>query len=261
MNELAGKTVMITGAAKGIGRATAEAAVREGATVIGADIDEALLTATAADLGLDPLLLDVTSPQSWQAAEAAVRARHGRLDTLVNNAGVILHRPFLETSLDDFRRVQTINVEGVWLGMQTFFPLLSETARETAGASIVNLSSIYGIVGAPMQAAYCASKGAVRLMTKSVALEFGIAGTKVRVNSVHPGPVNTDLVRDIWKEAVSRGRIQSVDAAAAGQAAAQPLGRIAEVDDIVGAVIFLASDRSRFMTGAEMVIDGGFTAR
>jgi NAD(P)-dependent dehydrogenase (short-subunit alcohol dehydrogenase family) len=261
MGELAGKTLLITGAAKGIGRAAAEAARHEGATVIGADVDEALLNATAAELGLDPLLLDVTSPEMWQAAEASVRARHGRLDALVNNAGVILHRPFLETSLEDFRRIQAINVEGVWLGMQTFFPLLSETAKDTEGSSIVNLSSIYGIVGAPSQAAYCASKGAVRLMTKAVALEFGTAGTRVRVNSVHPGPVNTDLIRDLWKAGLERGLIKSVDEAAAGYAAQQPLGRIAEADDIVGAIIFLASDRSRFMTGAEMVIDGGVTAR
>lgn len=261
MSELAGKTVLITGAAKGIGRAAAEAAMLEGATVIGADVDETRLKSTAADVGFELLVLDVTSPDMWQAAEASVRARHGRLDTLVNNAGVILNRPFTMTSLEDFRRVQVINVESVWLGMQTFSPLLSETAKQTEGSSIVNLSSIYGIVAGSMHAAYSTSKGAVRMMTKAVAIEFATRGTKVRVNSVHPGPVNTDLGRSGLTDAVALGRVKSAEEAAAGQAARQPLGRIAEVGDIVGAIVFLASDRSRFMTGAEVVVDGGYTAR
>ena len=261
MSELAGKTMLITGAAKGIGRAAAAAAAREGATVIGADIDEELLYPTAEKLGLEPLLLDVTSPGMWRAVEDSVRARHGKLDTLVNNAGVILNRPFLMTSLEDFRRVQLVNVESVWLGMQTFFPLLSETAKHTTGSSIVNLSSIYGIVAGGMHAAYCASKGAVRMMTKAAAIEFATAGTKVRVNSVHPGPVNTDMIRGAFVDSVALGRARSVEQAASAQNARQPLGRIAEVEDIVGAIIFLASDRSQFMTGAEMVMDGGYTAR
>jgi NAD(P)-dependent dehydrogenase (short-subunit alcohol dehydrogenase family) len=253
MSELAGKTVLITGAAKGIGRAAAEAAMLEGATVIGADVDETRLKSTAAEVGFELLVLDVTSPEMWQAAEASVRARHGRLDTLVNSAGVILNRPFAMTSLEDFRRVQVVNVESVWLGMQTFAPLLSETAMQTEGSSIVNLSSIYGIVAGSMHAAYSASKGAVRMMTKAVAIEFATKGTKVRVNS--------DLGRSGLTDSVALGRVKSVEEAAAGQAARQPLGRIAEVGDIVGAIVFLASDRSRFMTGAEMVVDGGYTAR
>jgi NAD(P)-dependent dehydrogenase (short-subunit alcohol dehydrogenase family) len=261
MSELAGKTVLITGSAKGIGRAAAEAAVREGATVIGADIDEALLKSAAAELGLEPLLLDVTSIEMWQAAEASVRARHGRLDVLVNNAGVILNRPFSLTSLEDFRRVQTINVESVWLGMQTFFPLLSESAKDTAGSSIVNLSSIYGIVAGSMHAAYSASKGAVRMMTKAVAIEFARARANVRANTVHPGPVNTDLGRSGWQDAVDLGLVKSVEEAERFGAGQQPQGRIAEVGEIADAIVFLASDRSRFMTGAEMIIDGGYTAR
>jgi NAD(P)-dependent dehydrogenase (short-subunit alcohol dehydrogenase family) len=261
MAELAGKTVLITGAAKGIGRAAAQAAIDQGATVIGADIDEALLAKAAGETGLDPLALDVTSADMWRAAVASVRARHGRLDTLVNNAGVILNRPFLQTSLEDFRRVQTINVESVWLGMQTCFPLLAETGKDTDGSSIVNLSSIYGIVAGAMHSAYAASKGAVRMLTKAAAIEFATAQARVRVNSVHPGPVNTDLGTSGLREAVAAGRIKSFEDGVALRDARQPMGRIAEVDDIVGAIVFLASDRSRFMSGAEMVIDGAYTAR
>src|ERR1700676_1810802 len=136
MAELPGKTVFITGAAKGIGRATAQEAVREGAIVIGAEIDEPLLRSSASEVGFEAITLDVTSPESWRAAEAVVRSRHGKLDTLVNNAGIILNRPFQQTTLEEFRRVQAINVEGVWLGMQTYLPLLTETAQGTAGSSI-----------------------------------------------------------------------------------------------------------------------------
>jgi NAD(P)-dependent dehydrogenase (short-subunit alcohol dehydrogenase family) len=261
MSELAGKTVLITGAAKGIGRAAAEAAKQDGATVIAADIDETLLTTAASELGVEALVLDVTSPDMWLAAEATVRSRHGRLDTLVNSAGIILNRPFRMTSVEDFRRVQLVNVESIWLGMQTFLPLLSETGKQTAGSSIVNLSSIYGIVAGGMHAAYCASKGAVRMMTKAVAIEFARSRANVRVNSVHPGPVNTDLGRSGLHDAVALGLAKSFEDAAKSQKSRQPLGRLAEVDDIVGAIIFLASDRSRFMTGTEMVIDGGYTAQ
>jgi NAD(P)-dependent dehydrogenase (short-subunit alcohol dehydrogenase family) len=267
MGELTGKTILVTGAAKGIGRAAAAEALREGATVIGADVDQALLNAAAANTGLDPLALDVTSPDMWREVERVVRSRHKRLDGLVNNAGIILNRPFLETSLEDLRQVNAINLEGPWLGMQTFAPLLSETAKglageaETKGSSIVNLSSIYGIVAGPMHAAYCASKGAVRLLTKSAALEFAASKAGIRVNSVHPGPVNTDLARSALDEYVARGRIRSVEEAAALQAAGHLQGRIAEVDDIVGAIVFLLSDRSSFMTGTETVIDGGETLR
>ncbi|MDB5428928.1 MAG: hypothetical protein JWP35_44 [Caulobacter sp.] len=261
MSEFQGKTILITGAARGIGKEAAREFALAGATVIAADIDESALAETAREVGVDPLVLDVTSPELWAKAQDHVRARHGKLDALVNNAGVILNRPFLMTTLEDLRRVNSINVESVWIGMQTFFPLLAETAKTTNGAAIINVSSIYGLVAGPIHAAYCASKGAVHLLTKAVAVEFGRMGSKVRVNSLHPGPVNTDLGRSGFQDAVNLGAAKTVEDARAMTDAMHPLGRMAEVEDIVGGILFLASDRSRFMTGTEVVIDGGYIAR
>jgi len=261
VKEFQGKTILITGAARGIGKAAAREFADAGATVLVADIDDVTLVATAKEIGAEPIVLDVTSVEMWLGAERQIRESYGKLDVLVNNAGVILNRPFLQTKIEDLQRVYKINVESVWMGMQTFYPLLTETAQATAGSSIVNVSSIYGLVAGPMHAAYCASKGAVHLLSKAVAVEFGRMGSKIRVNSLHPGPVNTDLGRSGFQDAVKLGAVKTVEEARKMTDAMHPLGRMAEVDDIIGGILFLASDRSKFMTGAEIVIDGGYTAR
>ena len=250
MLNLERKVALVTGAAKGIGREVADTLERHGAVVVASDIDPSR-DGTARGAMLPH---DVTSEADWDEVLANIKARDGRLDILVNNAGIILNKPFLDTSLDDLRRVLRINVESIWIGMQKAAPLMSE-----GGGSIVNLSSIYGQLAGPMHAAYSASKGAVRLMTKGVAVEFARSGSGIRVNSVHPGPVETALGLSGLEPAIAAGRFPDMEAAKAFVAAGFPMGRWANTGDVAGAVLFLASDASRFMTGTELVVDGGYS--
>ncbi|MGJ4929231.1 SDR family NAD(P)-dependent oxidoreductase [Bradyrhizobium sp. HKCCYLS2038] len=257
------RVALITGAAKGIGRRTAQRLHEAGAQVVLCDIDEAGLAECVGLLGngARAIRLDVTSVDDWRHAIASVEQNEGRLDVLVNNAGVILSRPFLETSLDDLRRVYTTNVEGVFIGMQAAVPLMQQSARITPhGGSIVNLSSIYGQVAGRSHSAYSASKGAVRLLTKAVAVELArLSSGKIRVNSVHPGPTETDLGTSGLHEAVTQGVYANVEVALQQSKAAFPMGRWGQVDDVAGVILFLASDASKFMTGAELTVDGGLT--
>jgi NAD(P)-dependent dehydrogenase (short-subunit alcohol dehydrogenase family) len=186
---------------------------------------------------------------------AEVKAAHGRLDVLVNNAGIGLGAPSVTTmSLADFRRQQAINVEGVFLGMKHGLLLMREAGH---GGSIVNISSVAGLRGAPMLAGYCASKGAVRLMTKAVALECAAARDGVRVNSVHPGIIETP----IWLGIVDTGGANAPPDLDAISTMAVPLGVKGVPEDIANGVLWLAGDESRYVTGTELIIDGGMTAR
>ncbi len=264
--DLSGKVILITGTAKGIGAETAKRAASLGATIVGADIDEAGAQTTAdiiAQAGgtAGALAIDVTSETDWQRTVDAVRSDYGRLDGLVNNAGIIMMKATEDTTLEDWRRVNSINVEGVFLGTRTALPLMRETAAAhgTSG-SIVNLSSIYGITGEAGFAAYCASKGAVRMMTKACALEFGRGGFNVRVNSVHPGPIDTDLGTGPLKDLQAIGLLDSMETGMAAVRERFPIGRWGEVQDIAKGITFLLSDASSFMTGTELVIDGGWSA-
>ena len=258
MVDLKGRVALVTGAAKGIGYASCERLAGCGATVIMADI-AAELGAAAVRVGAQPVALDITDELAWIKAVETIGRDHGRLDVLVNNAGIMRVTPFLETSLDAYRAQNRVNVEGAWLGMQACFILMRDSAKTTAGSSIINLSSIYGQIAGRGVAAYAATKGAIRMLTKSVAVEFAEMRSGIRVNSVYPGPVNTDLLRDVVKGAVDGGLIASVDQGMGLTASMHPVGRMAEADDVADAVVFLASDASRFMTGAELVIDGGFS--
>lgn len=264
--DLSNRIILITGAAKGIGRQAALDLASAGATLILTDIDEAgaqetlgMLSAGAERATVS--VLDVTDAKAWQSVITAVRERHGRLDVLVNNAGVILNRPFSRTTLDDFQRVMRINAESVFMGCQAALPLLMETAKAGAGhgGSIINLSSVFGMVAGPMQSAYCASKGAVRMLSKALAVELAPLG--IRVNSVHPGPTNTDLGRSGVSDAVHAGMLKSEEVGLEMVKRQFPMGRWGEVDDISSVIAFLASDASKFMTGTELTIDGGFTAQ
>lgn len=258
--DLGGRVALVTGAAKGIGRCCVEVLRQAGARVIATDVDDTAIKSLELGEGSRHVRHDVTSASDWTRIIASIEEIEGRLDVLVNNAGIILNRPFLMTSLEEFRRVQVVNVESVWIGMQTAAPLLQRTAQKTCGGSIINLSSIYGQLAGPMQAAYCASKGAVRLMTKAVAVELARSEDgKVRVNSVHPGPVETELGFSGLKDAVALGRLPNVEAGIAAVRSLSPMGRWGHVDDIAGAVLFLASDHSSFMTGSELTVDGGYT--
>ena len=256
---LEGSVALVTGAGRGIGSAVCAALAEAGATVIATDRQP---PASGARPGNDWLDLDVTRPEDWDRVMAEVRARHGRLDILVNNAGVDIVEKFEDMTLESWHRTQSVNVDGVFLGISKALPLLRESGpKRRGGASVINMSSIAGLVGADFNVAYCASKGAVRLMTKALALEFGALGYRIRVNSVHPGGVNTSMVDSIFQSYVDLGVIDSAKTAYDMSAAAHALGRMAEPEEIAAGVRFLASDEASYMHGAELVLDGGYTAR
>lgn len=264
--QLSGKVAWVTGAGSGIGRAIAQTLAERGAAVVIGDIDSKGAQDTAALIGGDPLVLDhnVTSSESWEAGARAVTQRFGRLDVLVNNAGVMMTAPFAQAPLGHLRRQYSINVESVFIGMQTAFPLMQETilknggAQGAAGTSIINISSVYGMVAGAAFAAYSASKGAVRALSRAAALEW--AKTGVRVNCVLPGPVQTNLGAD-WDPPVDdKGVPIPPEVLLEAWSAMIPMGRLGQAMDVAPLVAFLASDESRFITGAEHIVDGGYTA-
>lgn len=251
MKRFAGKTALITGAASGMGRAVAERLAQEGARVAVCDLDRAVGVAAAEAIGDAALFveLDVASEPSWQAAMAAVGEAFGGIDALVNSAGVIALKSIEDTSLDDWRRIMAVNLDGTFLGCR-----FAVQAMKAQGGAIVNMSSVSGIIGGANLAAYNASKGGVRLLTKSVALHCARKGYGIRCNSVHPSFVETAMIDDI--AAASR----DPDAARDAMAGQVPLGRLAQVSEVAAMVAYLASDEAAFITGSEMVIDGGLTA-
>jgi len=258
---LAGKTILVTGAGGGIGGEICREAARQGARLVMTDV-VATAEAAASELGATFMPLDVTRPDDWQRAADRVDRDFGALHGLVNNAGMILMKPLLETTLDDYRRINSVNNEGTFLGIRAFATLLARTATATPhGTAIVNFSSIYGLGGQPFFSAYCAAKGAIRLLTKATALEFAQLGMRIRVNSVHPGPIDTALARAPLEAMVAAGRIASVESALAGVAASYPSGRIGQPSDVAGVVAFLLSDAARFVNGVEIPVDDGFTAK
>lgn len=260
MNDLSGKHAIITGAASGIGRATAELMARAGAAIVVADIDDSRGSELAERLqaagGKASFVLhDVASEESWQQTIGHTLSLHGRLDVLVNNAAVSLNTSIVDTSLDDWRWVMGVNLDGVFLGMKHAIPVMKET-----GGSIVNVSSTLGIVGRLMSGALSASKAGVRLLTKTAALECAAKKYNVRVNSIHPGGVETEFWenRNWWPDRNSAKRN-----AQAGRAAIlrdTPMGRLGTAEEIARAIIFLASDDASFVNGSELVVDGGYTA-
>ncbi len=241
---LHGKTVLVTGAARGQGASHAERLASEGAHVLACDVldDEGKATAEGlqqAGLEVQYRHLDVTSPDDWTQAVDHARTVTGRLDVLVNNAGIIHVNPLLEERLEDWNATLAVNTTGPLLGIQAAAALM----RENGGGSIINTASIFGVVGAAGNAAYSASKGALIALTKTAALELATDG--IRVNAVCPGGVSTPM-----NENETQG----------GVIPQTPMGRRAHVSEISGAVAFLASDDSSFTTGTEMNIDGGFLA-
>ncbi len=258
MNDLEGRVALVTGGAQGIGAATARALAAAGAKVVIADIGDGTAVADAVDGAY--VRLDVTDEDSWIAAVAFARKAFGGLDILVNNAGIFWMKPIVDTALEDFRRMQQVNVEGVFLGLKHAIPAIAERAqRWDGGGSIINLSSVAGLVGQAGGLAYNASKGAVRLMTKSAALECARGGLKIRVNSVHPGIIDTPMMAGA-AAAISQRTGEGSNSTMERFALSHPLGRLGRDIDIANAIKFLASDAAAFMTGSEVVVDGGMTA-
>lgn len=256
MADLDGRIALVTGAAKGLGAATARALAAAGAKVAVTD-----LTAPddlAAEIGGVARSLDVTSESGWAETMDWVRAELGGLDILVNNAGLWLFKPILETTLDDWRRLHAVNCEGVFLGTRAAIPLLAERAHLwRGGTAIVNLSSVAGIEGAAGSTCYNSTKGAVRLFTKGCAKE--LAAARIRVNSVHPAVIDTDMGRKLVDDfALAQGA--GNNEMLANVSAMHPLGHLGEPQNVADAVVFLASDRAAFSTGSELVVDGGLSA-
>ena len=250
MNRLSNKVALISGGARGIGEYTARLFVKEGATLIIGDKDLSRCEKTIKELekeGYDcsALLLDVTKESDWIDAISHIESKYNKLDILVNNAGIYSTIPIEETPLDDFNSVISVNLTGLFLGTKHSIPAL----RKAGGGSIVNLSSTAGLVGNSGSGAYGASKGGVRSFTKYTAVQHAVEN--IRANSIHPGPIETDMLADKFSDLESRSASESKI----------PMGRIGTAKEVAMAILFLASDESSYITGAELTIDGGLTAK
>ena len=250
MARLAGKVALISGGARGQGAAETRLFVREGAAVVFGDVldddgkkVEAEIRATGGQATY--VHLNVTREADWRAAVATAVQTYGRLSVLVNNAGILFRAKIEDTSEADWDRIMAVNVKGVFLGTKAAIPAM----RQGGGGSIINISSTAGLVGSPGgTAAYTATKGAVRLFTKSTAIQHAREG--IRCNSVHPGPIATDMIKDVLEDQKAwEGRLRRL-----------PMGRAGTADEVAYGVLYLASDESSYVTGSELVIDGGTTA-
>ena len=250
INKLDIRVAIVTGGAGGIGKEICRCLIGEGAKVIMADLSES--SAMTAINEINPegdkvtyFRLDVADEESWQSLYKYVDTDFRRLDILVNNAGIYLLKDIEETSLSDWQNVMNVNATGVFIGTKLALPLM----RPTGSGSIINISSTSGITGSPFEGAYTASKGAVRLFTKSAALHA--AKDNIRINSVHPATTDTSMVEVIWNSSPDIKKTVTENV---------PLGRLAEPYEIAKTVLFLASDDSSYMTGSELIVDGGMTA-
>lgn len=255
MSRFTGRVVLLTGAARGIGGAAAELFAREGAQVIVTDRDAADASASVAALAAEGLAiegqaLDVVDEAAWERVIDDIITRFGRLDVLVNNAGVGWLGTVEDCTLDVWRKTMAVNVEGVFLGTRKAIAVMKEN-----GGNIVNVSSIAGNVGEPLLAAYNASKGGVRIFTKAAALHCANSGYPIRVNSLHPGYTTTRLVNTLIDDLGADGAAQVEHIIGM-----IPMGRLAEPMEIARPLLFLASDDASYMTGSELVVDGGYIA-
>jgi NAD(P)-dependent dehydrogenase (short-subunit alcohol dehydrogenase family) len=259
--QVEGKVALVTGGASGIGAAVAELLALEGASVIISDVDELMgpeLAATLKKAGHEAIFVhqDVTSETRWTDVVSEIEQRFGRLDILVSNAGIGIVAPsIVEMSLEDWRRQTAVNLDGVFLSVKYGLPLM----RKSGGGSVIMMSSLAGLRGSATLAGYSATKGGVRLFAKSVAMECAAAGDGIRVNSVHPGIIDTPIWRKDTMGVPGRGQNAPLDPEEMARLAT-PLGRAGQARDVANGVLYLASDASSYVTGTELVIDGGMFA-
>jgi NAD(P)-dependent dehydrogenase (short-subunit alcohol dehydrogenase family) len=263
MDRVKDKVAIVTGSARGLGKAQALTLAREGSKVVVTDLLETEGKTVVEEItsqGGEAIFLeqDVTKEQNWKEVIEKTLSQFGRLNVLVNNAGVLLHKAIEDMSLEEWRWLMGVNLDGVFLGTKHAVGAM----RKTGGGSIINISSIAGLIGMRAEtSAYAASKGAVRLFTKASALEFSKSGCdyNIRVNSVHPGFILTDMLEGIISAETEKTG-QKYEEALKNREERAPIGRLGELEDVANAVLFLASDESKYMTGAELVVDGGVTA-
>ena len=247
---LDGKVAIVTGGSKGIGYSIAERFLKEGAKVIICSRNKSELSKAAAKLGCDFHQLDVSDSAGVKSMSEWFSKEHGKLDILVNNAGLIRPGRITKTTEEDWDLQINVNLKGPYLMSNNFLPHMNN------GGAILNISSTVGLRAMKGAAAYCASKGAVRLFTKAVALECGRDGSGIRVNSIHPGYIHTAMMEDTCK----RDYDGDISKGIAELGKLHPMGRVGQPDEIAAGVVYLASDESKFVTGSELVIDGGYTA-
>jgi NAD(P)-dependent dehydrogenase (short-subunit alcohol dehydrogenase family) len=256
MADLDGRIALVTGASRGLGAATARALAAAGAKVAVTDL--AAPEDLAAEIGGIARAQDVTDEAGWTATMDWLKTELGGLDILVNNAGLWLFKAIVDTTLEDWRRLHAVNVEGVFLGTRAAIPLLTERATKwRGGTAIVNISSVAGLQGTGGASCYNSTKGAVRLFTKGSAME--LAPARVRVNSVHPGVIDTAMARQLIDD-FAAARAVGNNESQTFVAAMHPLGHMGEPRNVADAVVYLASDRAAFTTGSELVVDGGMFA-
>jgi NAD(P)-dependent dehydrogenase (short-subunit alcohol dehydrogenase family) len=267
MNRLDGKVAFLSGAARGIGGATAKLMASSGAKVAIGDVLDERGRQTAKEIeaaGGQALYvsLDVTQEGSWAAALNATVKKFGKVDVLVNNAGIFVGKGVEEASLDEWNKLVAVNLTGVVLGTRAALPHLKASGQKNEhGSAIVNLASVAGLVGSQLDPLYSLTKGGVTLFTKSTALEFGRKGYRIRVNSIHPGVIDTDMGQQTFVMRAKALGTNDTEATRKTSLSMHPLGRLGVAEDIAKGIVFLASDDAAFMTGAGLVVDGGYTAQ
>jgi 3(or 17)beta-hydroxysteroid dehydrogenase len=259
------RVALVTGSGRGIGAAIASRFASAGAIVYLADLAErAAGVAEAIRAGggdARTLSLDVTEETNWEAALRRIEEQTGKLDVLVNNVGITISGSVEDTSIEDWRLMMKVNLEAPFIGVKASLPLMKRSAMETPfGGSIINMSSISGIVGTANLSCYTATKAGLRYFSKSAAIEFARAGYRIRVNTVHPGLTEGESANLLFQSLVDSGVSKTLEEAQILWTAKYPLNRMARQQDIASGVLYLACDESNFMTGTELVIDGGRSA-